>query len=67
MVIRRFYLDVLDGLFHIAKADNILHPNELAFLEEVARIFGFSESEFAHISGSPCYQQRRKPLSNFRC
>lgn len=38
--------DVLDGLFHIAKADEVLHPNELAFLAEVARIFGFSEDEF---------------------
>ncbi|MBT3701652.1 MAG: DnaJ domain-containing protein [Alphaproteobacteria bacterium] len=41
--------DLLDGLFHIAKADNIYHPAEDEFLREVARIFGFSEHEFARI------------------
>lgn len=41
--------DVLDGLFHIAKADNAFHPNENGFLKEVAAIFGFSEAEFARI------------------
>ncbi len=34
--------DVLDGLFEIAKADGVLHPGELAFLERVAEIFGFT-------------------------
>ncbi len=37
--------DVLDGLFHIAKADGFVHRNEMAFLEEVAFIFGFGERE----------------------
>ena len=41
--------DVLDGLFHIAKADQVLHPKELLYLQEVARIFGFSEQEFEGI------------------
>lgn len=41
--------DVIDGLFHIAKADHILHPRELAFLSEVAQIFGFTEAEFESI------------------
>jgi DnaJ like chaperone protein len=41
--------DVLDGLFHIAKADNALHPGEHGFLREVAAIFGFSDAEFAQI------------------
>ncbi len=40
---------VVDGLFHIAKADGVLHPNELAFLESVTRIFGFNEAAFARI------------------
>ena len=44
--------DLLDGLFHIAKADNVIHPNEIAFLERVAAIFGFSEAEFARIRAS---------------
>jgi DnaJ like chaperone protein len=41
--------DVLDGLFHIAKADDALHPAELKFLAAVATIFGFSDLDFARI------------------
>lgn len=41
--------DVLDGLFHIAKADNAFHPGEHGFLARVAEIFGFSEADFARI------------------
>ena len=41
--------DVLDGLFEIAKADGVLHPNESAFLERVAEIFGFAPGEFRRI------------------
>ncbi len=41
--------DVLDGLFHIAKADNAFHPGEHGFLRRVADIFGFSEADFARI------------------
>mgnify|MGYP001800932242 CR=1 FL=1 len=32
--------DLMEGLFHIAMADGIYHPNENAFLEEVRNIFG---------------------------
>jgi DnaJ like chaperone protein len=41
--------DVLDGLFHIAKADNAFHPGEHGFLRRVAEIFGFSDADFARI------------------
>jgi DnaJ like chaperone protein len=44
--------DILDCLFQIAKADGVLHPGELAFLETVADIFGFSPSEFRRIRAS---------------
>lgn len=44
--------DVLDGLFEIAKADNVLHPGEEAFLSRVAEIFGFSPREFRRIRAS---------------
>lgn len=37
---------ILDGLFHIALADGVLHPGELAFLERVAEIFGVGERSF---------------------
>ena len=42
--------DVLDGLFHIAKADEAIHPAELAFLKSVAEIFGFTGADFVRIS-----------------
>ena len=41
--------DVLDGLFHIAKADNAYHPGEHGFLAKVAEIFGFVPAEFSRI------------------
>ncbi len=44
--------DLMDGLFHIAKADNVMHPNEVTYLERVAEIFGFDEREFARIRAS---------------
>ncbi|MEM8647313.1 MAG: molecular chaperone DjiA [Pseudomonadota bacterium] len=40
---------VLDGLFHISKADNVVHPVELDYLHSVAEIFGMSEECFARI------------------
>jgi DnaJ like chaperone protein len=41
--------DVLDGLFHIAKADDALHPGEDTYLESVSGIFGFSAADYARI------------------
>lgn len=41
--------DLLDALFHVAKADHALHEKELAFLAEVARILGFSGAAYARI------------------
>jgi DnaJ like chaperone protein len=35
--------DVMDGLYHIAKADGLVHDKEQAFLDTVADIFGISE------------------------
>lgn len=42
----RMLEDVLDGLFHVAKADGVLHRLEGAFLHEVARIFRISEDHY---------------------
>jgi DnaJ like chaperone protein len=39
----------MDGLFHIAKADDAVHPAELEFLEQVAVIFGFQYADFERI------------------
>lgn len=41
--------DVLDGLFHIAKADGILHEKELEFLDRVAGVFEISEREYERL------------------
>jgi DnaJ like chaperone protein len=41
--------DLLDGLFGIATADGAVHEAELAYLAEVASIFGLREAEFALI------------------
>ncbi len=41
--------DLLHGLFHIAKADNMIHPAELVYLRGVGEIFGFEEHEFQRI------------------
>ena len=41
--------DILDGLFHIAKADGLIHGRELDFLARIAEIFGLTEEAFARI------------------
>jgi DnaJ like chaperone protein len=46
---RQLLQDVLEGLFHIAAADGVLHPKEDEFLRAVAQRFGFSAPEFAAI------------------
>lgn len=38
--------DLLEGLFHIAVADGIYHPNEDIFLERVAEIFAIPKAQF---------------------
>ncbi|WP_299860764.1 DnaJ family molecular chaperone [uncultured Hoeflea sp.] len=41
--------DVLDGLFHIAKADGLIHHKELEFIAHVADIFQVDEPHFDRI------------------
>jgi DnaJ like chaperone protein len=43
---KKLLQDVLEGLMYVAAVDGALHPDEDAFLAEVARRFGFSPSEF---------------------
>ncbi len=38
--------DLVEGLFHIALADGIYHPNEDAFLDRVAGIFDLPEPDY---------------------
>lgn len=42
----RILIDLMEGLFHISMADGDYHPQEEAFLTEVARIFGLSDRCF---------------------
>lgn len=54
---------LLDGLFHIAKADAKIHEAELAYLERVAAIFGFSAAEFAALRAAHLGPDRADPYT----
>ncbi len=41
--------DVLEGLFHIAKADGAVTTEEVSYIEQVSRIFGLSALTFRRI------------------
>ena len=41
--------ELLDGLFHIARADGRVTDDELAYLRTIASIFGFNEAEWDRI------------------
>ena len=41
--------ELLYILFHIARADGVVHPAELKFLQDISRIFGFSDGDFARL------------------
>ena len=41
--------DLLAGLMHIARADNVIHPDEVAFLKSVAEIFGISPDDYRRL------------------
>lgn len=41
--------DLMDALFHVAKADHALHEKELVFLTEVGRILGFEGPAYERI------------------
>jgi DnaJ like chaperone protein len=58
---RKLLEDVLDGLFHIAKADDEIGPQEEQFLAEVAKRFGFSTSEFDSIKARHISAAKRNP------
>jgi DnaJ like chaperone protein len=46
---RELLEDVLEGLFHIAAADGIIHPSEDEYLQAVAETFGFSTAEYRSV------------------
>jgi DnaJ like chaperone protein len=55
--------ELLDGLFHIAKADGGVHEAEVAFLKRVAGIFGFDDAEFARIRESHLGPDKADPYT----
>jgi DnaJ like chaperone protein len=44
--------ELIGGLFHIARADRKVTPDELEYLAKVAEIFGFDEDDWARIRAS---------------
>ena len=58
---RKLLEDVLDGLFHIAKADAEVHRQEEKFLAEVAKCFGFTPAEFTSIKARHLVADKRDP------
>ena len=42
-------VDVMNGLFHIAKADGIYHEAELAYLDTVADVFGIKGRDYERV------------------
>lgn len=58
---RELLEDVLEGLFHIAKADEILHPQEEQFLRNVSKRFGLTDTEFNYIKARNVAATERNP------
>jgi DnaJ like chaperone protein len=52
---------VIDGLFHIAKADGLIHERELMFLAHIAEIFRISEDHFETIMARHVHKEGRDP------
>lgn len=59
----RILEDILDGLFHIAKADGVLHEKEQNFLARVAEIFDVSEVTFEQIVARHTYETTHDPYA----
>jgi len=53
--------DVLDGLFHIALADGAVTDQELAYLEQVAKLFGLSPMTFQRLRATHLGSQPDDP------
>lgn len=58
---RELLEDILDGLFHIAGADEVMHPKEEEYLAQVAHRFGFTDTEFSYIKARHVASDKRNP------
>jgi DnaJ like chaperone protein len=55
--------ELLGGLFHIARADGVAHPNEVRFLEQVSDIFGFDQTTFERIRAAHLGAEKADPYA----
>jgi len=53
--------ELLGGLFHIAKADGVVHPAELQYLKQVSDIFGFDRHTFERITATHAGAEQGSP------
>lgn len=53
--------DIIDGLFHIAMADGVLHDREQDYLQAVAAAFGFDEVQFRRIRARHVFEGEVDP------
>jgi len=58
---RRMLEYIVEGLFHIARADTMLLPAEEKFLRQVAKHLGFTDAEFALTRARHTPAQDRNP------
>ncbi|HKA99525.1 MAG TPA: TerB family tellurite resistance protein [Methyloceanibacter sp.] len=52
---------ILEGVFHIATADGVLHSQEEAFLRQVAKHFGLTDAEFTSMKARHTIATERNP------
>lgn len=55
--------DVLDALFHIAKADGLVHEKEVLFLDELAAVFGFESDQYERIKMRHMHPPNANPFT----
>lgn len=55
--------DLLAGLMHIARADNVIHPKEVEFLKAVAGIFGLSQNAYQRLHATYLGPDREDPYT----
>jgi DnaJ like chaperone protein len=55
--------DVVDSLFHIAKADGAVHEREISYLESVSGIFGFDARDMRRFKARHLLPQKGDPYA----
>ncbi|WP_162652649.1 DnaJ family molecular chaperone [Lentilitoribacter sp. Alg239-R112] len=54
--------DVMDGLYHIAKADGVIHEHENVMLQHIGEIFGLDEERLAQIAARHVHPEGLDPF-----